>query len=71
MFKWFHNFITQRFCITKFENNLSKYKQTRRELPQGAVTSTTLFNVMINDLPAHLGEIKNIKSALFADDLVI
>jgi hypothetical protein len=26
---------------------------------------------MINNLPAWLGEIKNIKSALFADDLVI
>jgi hypothetical protein len=26
---------------------------------------------MISDLPAWLGEIKNIKSALFADDLVI
>jgi hypothetical protein len=71
MLKWFHNFITQRFCATKFGNNLSKYKQTRRGLPQGAVTSTTLFNVMINDLSARLGEIKNIKSALFADDLVI
>jgi hypothetical protein len=26
---------------------------------------------MINDLPARLGKIKNIKSALFADDLVM
>jgi retron-type reverse transcriptase len=71
MLKWFHNFITQRFYATKFENNLSKYKQTRRGLPQGAVTSTILFNVMINDLTARLCEIKNIKLVLFADDLVI
>jgi len=28
--------ITQSFCATKLENNLSKYKQTRRGLPQGA-----------------------------------
>jgi len=28
--------ITQSFCTTKLENNLSKYKQTRRGLPQGA-----------------------------------
>jgi hypothetical protein len=69
--KWFHNFIIRRFCATKFENNFSKYKQTRRRLPWGAVTCTTFFNVMINDLPAWLGKIKNIKSALFADDLVI
>jgi hypothetical protein len=71
MLKWFHNFITQHFCATKFENNFSKYKQIRRGLPQGAVTSTTLSNVMINDLPAWLGKTKNIKSALFADDVVI
>jgi hypothetical protein len=30
-----------------------------------------VFNVMINDLPAWLGKIKNIKSALFANDLLI
>jgi ribonuclease HI len=71
MLKWIHNFITQRFCATKFENKLSKYKQIRRGLPQGAVTSTTLFNVMINDLPTQLEKIKNVRSALFADDLVI
>jgi hypothetical protein len=71
MLKWFHNFITQHLCATKFENNFSKYKQTRRGLPQGAATNTTLFNVMINNLPAQLGKIKNMKSALFADDLVI
>jgi hypothetical protein len=45
MLKWFHNFITQHFCATKFENNFAKYKQTRRGLLQGAGTSTTLFNV--------------------------
>jgi hypothetical protein len=63
MLKWFHNFITQCFCATELESNFSKYKQTKRGLPQGAATSTTLFNVMINDLPAW--------SALVAEDLVI
>jgi hypothetical protein len=65
MLKWFLNFFTHRFYET------SKYEQSRRGLPQGAVTSTTLFNVMISDLPAQPGEIKNCKSAFFADDLVI
>jgi hypothetical protein len=60
MLKLFHNFITQHFCARKFENNFSKYKQIRRGLPQGEVTSTTLFNVMFNDLPAQLGKIKKI-----------
>jgi hypothetical protein len=35
------------------------------------VTSTALFNMLISDLPAQLHEIKNVKSALFSDDLVI
>jgi hypothetical protein len=70
MLKWFHNFITQHFCATKFENEISKYMQTRSGPPQGAVTRTTLFNVMINKLSAQLGETKNFKSVLLADDLV-
>jgi hypothetical protein len=49
--KWNHNFITQCPCATKSENKLLKYKQIRRELPQGVETSTTLLNVMINNLP--------------------
>jgi hypothetical protein len=31
--KWFHSFITQRFCAAKFENETPKYKQSRRAVP--------------------------------------
>jgi hypothetical protein len=65
--KWFHSLITQCFWATRVEKEASKYKQSRRGLLQGAVTSTTDFS----DVPIQLGEIKNVKSALFADDLVI
>jgi hypothetical protein len=33
-------------------------------------TSTTIFNVMINDLLTQLDKIKNVRSAIFVDDLV-
>jgi hypothetical protein len=70
MLEWIHNFITQCFCATEFENKLSKYKQIRKGLPQGLVTSITLFNVII-DLPAQLERTKNVKTTLFADDLAV
>ena len=67
MFRWITNFITQRFCATKYNNVTSKFKQTHRGIPQGTVLSTTLFNIYVNDLPQVL-ENANIKVALFADD---
>jgi hypothetical protein len=69
--RWIHYFITQCLSATKFESKLSKYKQIRRGLPQGAATSTTLFNVMIDDLLAQLEKTKNVKSAPFADNVAI
>jgi hypothetical protein len=68
--KWFHNSITH-ICAIKSKNKISKYKKTRRGLPKEEDTISTLINVMISDLPAQSGEIKNVPSALFADDLVI
>jgi hypothetical protein len=47
--------------------NVSKAEQSA----WGAVANTTLFNVMINDLSAQLGQIKNVKSTFFSDDLVM
>ena len=70
MHKWISNFITQTFIATKYKNKISKYKQTHHGLPQGAVLSTTLFNVYINDLPDTI-EKSNMKTALYADDLVM
>jgi hypothetical protein len=43
MLKWFHNFITECFCATKFENKISKYKKSGRGLPQQAVSSNHPF----------------------------
>lgn len=66
---WFSNFLTQRYIATKYGNSTSKFKQTHKGLPQGAVSSTTLLNITINDLPAILSESGiNLKTAL-VDDL--
>ena len=70
MYSWISDFITQRFIATKYNNKLSKYRHTHRGLPQGAVLSTTLFNLYINDLPDIIEKSK-MKIALFADDLVM
>mgnify|MGYP000415626391 CR=1 FL=1 len=71
MLRWCKSFITQRWISTEHNKQRSPYKQTRTGLPQGAVSSTTLFNVYVNDLPNELKSIKNIKCAMFADDIVI
>src|SRR5665811_144857 len=55
-------FVTTR----KGNNNLkSSLKETLLGLPQGASLSSTLFILMINDLPLH---IKNSITIIFADD---
>ena len=47
-----------------------KFKQIKCGLSQGAVSSSTLVNITINDLPEHREMVKGIKTALYADDLV-
>ena len=71
MLRWFYNFLIQRFSATRYGETISKFKQSKRGLPQGSVSSTILFNLMINDLPKKLKESHNINCALYADDLVI
>ena len=72
MFRWIYSFINQRFCCTKYGDSISKYKQSKKGLPQGSIISPTLFNILINDLPADLQKSNNkVKCALYADDLVI
>ncbi|KAI5720833.1 hypothetical protein M8J77_012264 [Diaphorina citri] len=70
MFRWISDFINQRFCATRYSDTQSSYKQTHAGLPQGAVLSTTLFNIFLNDLLTTL-EKTGVKVAAFADDLVL
>ena len=68
---WFGRFLTQRWVKVRWDEVESKYKQTKIGLPQGAVSSTILFNVYISDLPKHLKKIEGIKVSMFVDDVVI
>jgi hypothetical protein len=71
MLHWIKSIISHIWIATKYNNNLSTYFQTTTRLPQGAVSSTTLFNTYINNLPAELKTDRNIKCAMFADDVAI
>ena len=67
---WFSRFLDQSWTKVKYGETFSKYKQTKVGLSQRAVTSTTLFNDYINDLP-HI--VRNTKTniRMYADDVVI
>lgn len=65
------NFLCQRFISARFHDRTSSFKQVRRGLLQGAVSSTTLFNCMINYLCPLLLTIPGVDVILFADDLAI
>lgn len=65
------DFLCQRFISIRCFDRSSEFKQTKRGLPQGSVSSTTLFNIMINDLCSILRQIPGVDVILYADDLVI
>jgi hypothetical protein len=71
MLSWFGRFLAQRRVKVQWDEAESKYKQSKICLPQGAVSSTLLFKVYINDLPEHLENIEGIKVSTFADDIAI
>ena len=70
MLAWISRFLDQRWTKVKYGETFSKYKQRKVGLPQGAVTSTTLFNTYINDLP-NIVRNTNINMGMYADDVVI
>lgn len=39
--------------------------------PQGAVSSTTLFNIYISNLPESIKSLKGINIGMFADNMII
>ena len=71
MLQWFKNFLSQRYCQVRFGDTTSKFKQLQTGLPQGAVTSCSLFNLYINDLVPKLTKYEGVNALLYADDLVL
>ena len=53
MLSWFRRFLAQRRIKVWWDKAESKYKLSKISLLQGAVSSTVLFNVHINELPEH------------------
>ncbi|VDO13253.1 unnamed protein product [Rodentolepis nana] len=70
MLNWIKAFIGQRSCIVRHGNALSKSNLLQTGLPQGAVTSCTLFNVFINYVAELVQTVTGIKYLLYADDHV-
>ena len=71
MLSWFGRFLAQRCIKVWLDEAESKYKQSKIGLLQGAVSSTILFKVYINDLPEQLKNIEGLKVSMFAHDIVI
>ena len=70
MLKWFESFIGERYCKVKYGNAFSHSKVLQTGVPQGAVSSCTLFNIYVNDLIVNLNSIQEVKCLMYADDLV-
>ena len=68
--KWFKHFLADRRGRVKWEDTLSNEFIIREGLPQGTVTSPTLWLCYINDLCPMLKR-HGVEVALYADDLVI
>ena len=54
----------------KYNNTQSNFKKLKIGLTQGAVSSTTLFNVCMNYLCKRLKKIPGLNCAVYADDVV-
>jgi len=70
LIQWLESFISHRARKFRYGEHYSKYHILQTGLPQGAVTSCTLFNLYINDLIDELNSIPGIQCLLYADDLV-
>ena len=71
MLSWIKRFLTQRWVKTRWNEAESRYKQSKVGLPQGSVSSCTLFNIYIKNLIEVLKNVENINVSMFADDVVI
>lgn len=62
---WFHNFLNDREFYCSLKGHSSPYHRQSRGVPQGAVTSPLLFNVLLSSIPSHEG----IYTYVYADDI--
>ena len=67
MFRWIEDYLLNRTFQVRVGNSLSDIHPVNAGVPQGAVLSPTLFNLMLHDLPEKQG----INIYTYADDITI
>ena len=67
LLKWIAAYLEDRSFRVSFEGELSTIRKISSGVPQGAILSPTLFNVMMSDLPCSTEVI----SSEYADDITI
>ena len=65
--RWLQEFLTDRHFKVYFEGSYSSTRPITTGVPQGAILSPTLFNVMISDIP----RVRNVYVSEYADDILI
>jgi hypothetical protein len=71
MLNWIKSFLAQRLMRVRFHGHKSRYRIQRQGLPQGAVLSCALFNIMINDVLTAVRSVPGVEALLYADDLML
>ena len=67
LLRWFCSYLQDRTQAVLVHGTTSSSATTTAGVPQGAVLSPTLFNVMLSDIPLH----DRIATYIFADDITI
>ena len=67
LLKWLKDYLTKRTMYVDVNGTLSDRRELEAGVPQGAVLSPLLFNIMISDIPHQVG----IKYYIYADDISI
>ena len=64
---WIKNYLTNRRMVVRLGSTSSASKQVSCGVPQGAVLSPILFNIMLHDLP----DDEFVKNIIYADDVTL
>ena len=65
--KWFHSYLTDRHIVVSVNGHDSQQEEIKAGVPQGAVLSPALFNIMMRDFP----QMDEITCYTYADDVTI
>jgi len=67
LIRWIYHYLKNRSTSVQIGDRLSERQVLSRGLPQGAVLSPTLFNIMMSDLPKS----PQVKVLSYADDITL